>query len=173
VKHDLPDPPFPALEARDVLAVLQGKHDAPDDLRSRACRLAGTVLELGGRAANGPASRWRRWPWQTEGPGPSSQCICEAQGGMRIPAAARHRHSLLASKSDRIVRMDNRKLARLAKLAGAPNAKTAGLELHVKLDQAVKSGDPICTVHAESRGEMAYALDYADAHADLMEIIPE
>lgn len=163
----------PALEARDVLSVLQGKIDAPDDLRARACRLAGVLLELGGRAANGAGESMALATLADGRAWTKFQRICEAQGGMRIPAAAKHRYSLLAARSGRIVRMDNRKLARLAKLAGAPNAKAAGLELHVKLDQAVGSGDPIGTVHAESRGELEYALDYADAHPDLLEIIPE
>ena len=38
----------PALEARDVLAVLQGAAKAPDDLRQRALCLAGDILEMGG-----------------------------------------------------------------------------------------------------------------------------
>ena len=36
----------PALEARDVLAVLNGKPGAPHDLRERALRLAAEALEL-------------------------------------------------------------------------------------------------------------------------------
>jgi thymidine phosphorylase len=86
---------------------------------------------------------------------------------------AKHRHPLLATRDGQVVRMDNRKLARLAKLAGAPDSKAAGLEVHVKLGQIVAAGDPICVVHAESRGELEYALDYADAHADIVEAIPE
>jgi thymidine phosphorylase len=43
----------PALEAMDVLAVLQRRADAPQDLRERALVLAGAVLEMAGRAAAG------------------------------------------------------------------------------------------------------------------------
>ena len=39
----------PALEARDVLAVLQNEPGSPHDLRSRALTLAGHLLELAGR----------------------------------------------------------------------------------------------------------------------------
>jgi len=59
----------PALEARDVLAVLQGA--GPADLRERAVRLAGAVLELAGAIAGGqgPASSTtsspRREPWRS------------------------------------------------------------------------------------------------------------
>ena len=39
----------PALEARDVLAVLRNEPDAPEDLRRRAASLAGVALEIGGK----------------------------------------------------------------------------------------------------------------------------
>ncbi|MBB5055022.1 hypothetical protein HNQ36_005033 [Afipia massiliensis] len=56
--------------------------------------------------------------------------------------------------------MDNRKIAKLAKLAGAPEAKAAGIELHVRPGDIVSAGQPLCTVHAEARGELAHAMDY-------------
>lgn len=163
----------PALEARDVLSVLQRAIDAPEDLRARACKLAGVLLELGGRAADGAGELLARATLADGRAWTKFQRICEAQGGMRTPGTAKHRHPLLATRDGQVVRMDNRKLARLAKLAGAPDSKAAGLEVHVKLGQIVTAGDPICVVHAESRGELEYALDYADAHTDIVEIIPE
>ena len=53
----------PALEARDVLAVLQGTPEAPADLRERALRLAADILEMGGAApAGGGLTARRRTP---------------------------------------------------------------------------------------------------------------
>ena len=49
----------PALEARDVLAVLRCEPNAPQDLRQRAVALAGALLELAGAAPQGGARRWR------------------------------------------------------------------------------------------------------------------
>src|SRR3546814_13962027 len=43
----------PALEARDVLAVLTGDPDAPMHLRERACILAGVILAIGEGALAG------------------------------------------------------------------------------------------------------------------------
>lgn len=163
----------PALEARDVLAVLQGAPRAPEDLRARACRLAGALLELGGRASDGAGEHLAQETLADGRAWAKFQRICEAQGGMRTPGAANHRHPLLATRDGKIASVDNRKLARIAKLAGAPHAKTAGLEMHVKLDQRTQAGEPICTVHAESRGELDYALDYATAHADFVGIVAE
>ncbi|SFS82900.1 thymidine phosphorylase family protein [Brevundimonas viscosa] len=160
----------PALEALDVLAVLQNDPDAPDDLRRRACTLAGAVLELAGAAAEGDGfgaaaqalADGRAWS--------KFQRICEAQGGLRVPPAAALRRPLAATRSGRVVHINNRKVARLAKLAGAPDAKAAGLAVEVRLGQEIAAGDPLLTVHAQTPRELAYALDYAAANLDLVEI---
>lgn len=153
----------PALEARDVLAVLQRSVGAPTDLEDRACTLAGTLMELAGGARPGAGkvlaertlAEGRAWT--------KFQRICEAQGGMRVPPVARQMQPLLAERSGRVDGLDNRKLATLAKLAGAPEAKAAGIEMHVRLGDIVHHGEPLCTVHAETRGELDYALAYAAA----------
>jgi thymidine phosphorylase len=154
----------PALEANDVLAVLQGAKDAPADLRARAVSLAGALIELGGAA---PAGGGEALASQTLDDGcawTKFQRICEAQGGMRKPPVSTHRRPLVAQRAGLILDVDNRKIAKLAKLAGAPESKAAGVELHVRLGDFVADGQPLCTVHADARGELAYALDYAAAN---------
>ncbi|MBX9591228.1 MAG: thymidine phosphorylase family protein [Hyphomonadaceae bacterium] len=160
----------PALEANDVLAVLQGAKDAPQDLRARALALAGALIELGGAASEG---RGHILAAQVLGDGRAwakFQRICEAQGGMRKPPVSRHRQPLLAERTGRIDAIDNRRIAKLAKLAGAPEAKAAGIELHVKLGSTVSRGEPLCTVHAEAPGELAYSLNYAAANPGIISI---
>ena len=161
----------PALEARDVLAVLQ--NSGPADLRERAVRLAGAVLELAGvaPAGQGPAMAstalvdgraWRKF-----------QAICEAQGGMREPPRSSISHSIEARSNAKVTGFDNRRLARLAKLAGAPAAPAAGLELHVRIGDRVAPGQPLFTVHAEAPGELAYALDYLSKQQRILVLEPE
>ncbi len=160
----------PALEANDVLAVLQGAKDAPQDLRARALALAGVLLELGGAAAQGHGQSVAAQALDDGRAWAKFQRICEAQGGMRKPPVSKHRQPLLAARTGRIVAIDNRKIAKLAKLAGAPEAKAAGIELHVRLGRTVSVGEPLCTLHAEAPGELAYALSYAAANPGLISI---
>ncbi len=152
----------PALEARDVLAVLRN-NPGLEDLRSRAIELAGAILELGGRTPPGSGAELAAQTLASGSAWEKFQRICEAQGGMREPPCAAHRHTLTAARPGRITGIDNRKLAKLAKLAGAPAAKAAGLEMHVRLGDAVEIGRELCTVHAETHGELHYALAYAAA----------
>jgi thymidine phosphorylase len=67
-----------------------------------------------------------------------------------------------------VLSIDNRRLARLAKLAGAPNAPAAGLELHTLLGAPVAAGQPVLTVHAEAPGELAYALQYLESQKPIV-----
>ena len=160
----------PALEARDVLAVLQGRKDAPQDLRARAITLAGALLELAGAAPPGHGETAAAQTLDDGRAWAKFQRICEAQGGMREPPVFRHRQPLLADHSGRVAEIDNRKIAKLAKLAGAPEAKAAGIELHIKLGSTVSAGEPLCTLHAEARGELAYALQFAWANPEIVRI---
>ncbi|WP_348698400.1 thymidine phosphorylase family protein [Duganella fentianensis] len=160
----------PALEAWDVLAVLRNEAAAPDDLRQRAVTLAGRLLELGGKALPGQGEALACEVLASGAAWHKMQALCAAQGGMREPARAAHTHVITAQHAGKVVAVDNRRLARLAKLAGAPKASAAGLYLQVALGSTVEVGQPLYTLHAESPGELAYALSYAQAQEDLYTI---
>lgn len=160
----------PALEARDVLAVLQGSLSAPLDLKTRAVTLAGDLLELGGAAGKGMGAAMAEATLASGHGWAKFQAICEAQGGMHTPPVAAFQEPVLAHESGRITDVDNRRLAMAAKLAGAPESKAAGLEFQVSLDEEVEKNAPLFTVHSETRGELSYALDYVKSHVPIVEI---
>jgi thymidine phosphorylase len=158
----------PALEARDVLAVLKREPDAPADLRERSLRIAGAVIECasGVQAGAGAMIAARILDdgraWQ------KFQAICAAQGGMREPPRAEYLHTVRALRSGTVARFDNRRLARVAKLAGAPDRPAAGVTRDAHFGTEVTRGDPLYTIHAEAPGELAYALQYAGAMPDIV-----
>lgn len=162
----------PALEAFDVLAVLQNNPVAPDDLRQRAVMLAGAALEIGGKASQGGGTALALSTLAGGAAWKKFEAICEAQGGLRTPPKARHVYPLIAPRAGRVVHINNRKLARLAKLAGAPGAKAAGVFMEVRLGEEIDRGQPLLHVHAETPGELAYALDYAARAGDIVMVEP-
>ena len=160
----------PALEAKDVLAVLVGAPDAPEDLRARALAIAGAVLELSGKASEGAGQKLAGAALADGRAWAKFQAICEAQGGMRTPPSAPLTRAWEAPRSGILTNINNRKISRLAKLAGAPDDPAAGVLLHARLGDGVVAGAPLVTVHAQAPGQLDYALDYAAANPDIFEI---
>ena len=160
----------PALEARDVLAVLRGEPDAPADLRERAALVAGAVLEMGGVVAEGAGVQRALDTLDNGQAWDKFQRICQAQGGLREPPRAAHVKPLRAGHAGRVVHIDNRKLSRLAKLAGAPDRPAAGVHLQVRLGDELAAGQPLLFLHAQTPGELGYALDYARDAGDIIRI---
>lgn len=151
----------PALEARDVLAVLRGSPDAPVDLRSRSLDVAGAVLEMTQPETSGRA---RAEALLRSGAAEAKfMAICAAQGGFREPGEAPHRHVVSADRDGIVTAFDNRRISRIAKLSGAPGRKTSGVRLHVSLGAHIERGAPLYEIHAETPGELAWALEYADS----------
>jgi thymidine phosphorylase len=149
----------PALEARDVLAVLRRTEGAPLDLRERALQLAGALLEFCSAAREGEGYALAKKLLDSGQALAKFLAICDAQGGFREPTHASFTHVVLAGQAGRIVEVGNRQLARIAKLAGAPKAPAAGIDLHVACWSRVEKGSPLFTLHAESPGELQYALN--------------
>ena len=154
----------PVLEARDVLQVLRNEPAAPLDLRERALDIAGALLDMVG-------SEGRQRAEQTLASGAALtkfMAICAAQGGFREPQLASFRHAVVADRDGTVAEIDNRRLARVAKLAGAPLSVGAGVDCWSRIGDAVQRGQPLFTVYAASQGELNYALDYIAAQARIV-----
>lgn len=163
----------PALEAHDVLAVLGGEAGAPPDLRRRALELSAGLLEMAGAEAAGRGLARAEDALSSGAALRKFEAICRAQGGRRTPGVAAHRRVIEATHGGVVVRMDNRGLSRVAKLAGAPAASSAGIRLDVRVGDVVEAGQPLLEIHSETTGELSYAMAYLETTGDLVEIDPD
>ncbi len=66
--------------------------------------------------------------------------------------------------------IDNRNLAKVAKLAGAPFDPAAGLEFFAKIGTHVEPGQVLYRIHAESTGALNYSLSYAQSIPSIIKI---
>lgn len=163
----------PALEARDIVMVLKNEKDAPEDLLIRALDLAGHMLEFSSDVKSGQGREIAEEILSSGKAWEKFQAICEAQGGMREIPKAKHTYDFKAQKAGEIQSIDNRRISRLAKLSGAPINKAAGIDLHVSVGSKVLLGEVLFTIHADSLGELDYALRYAEEQSNLIEIEEE
>ncbi|MBI1767177.1 MAG: thymidine phosphorylase family protein [Bacteroidetes bacterium] len=151
----------PSLEAIDVLHVLQNEKGASADLVNHALLLSGKLLEMAGKCGSGEGIVEAKQILQSGKAFKKFVAICEAQGGFFQPKAAPFTKDFPSERAGKIVGIDNRTVARIAKLAGAPKAPTAGIFFGAHLGKNIQIGEPLLTIHAESQGELNYAYDYA------------
>lgn len=162
----------PALEAKDVLAVLQNEKQAPQDLRERALVLAGEILEFSPKVKPGTGKLLATTILNSGQAWKKFQAICDAQGGMREIPQAKFTYVIKAKNSGIISDINNRLLSRTAKLAGAPNSKAAGVELFVSLESKVEREQPLFSIHSETPGELKYTLEYIQKEPEIFQITP-
>lgn len=150
----------PALEARDVLSVLKNHGNAPEDLRNRAITVAAEIIQMVMKLNETEA--WALAQSKIESGKAFNKliAICEAQGGFREPKLAAYSKTIEAEFTGVVSEIDNRKIARVAKLAGAPDSPEAGVDFFIHLQQRVERGEPLFTIYANSKGELEYAYDY-------------
>lgn len=162
----------PALEALDVLAVLQNKKEAPKDLRERAIVIAGAILELAKISVKGKGKEYASQILKSNNAFTKFKSICEAQGYFKKPILGTLTYDVIAKESGIVSEIDNRTLAKVAKLSGAPQNTGAGILFQAPLGKKVKKGDVLFSIYSESNGELAYAIDFLNSQTDIICLEP-
>jgi thymidine phosphorylase len=163
----------PALEAKDILAILKNDKSAPQDLKNKALILAGILLESGKKAIVGKGCELAKTILENGSAFKKFLAICEAQGGFREPLQSAYTYDIVANYSGVVIEIDNRNLGMVAKLAGAPHDPAAGIEFFAKQGTIVDKNQILYRIHAESKGELEYSLAYANSMPDIIKISRE
>ncbi len=146
----------PALEARDVLRVLQQHSLRPKDLERKSVRLAGDLLELKGYCKKGKGREIALKQIRSGKAWTKMQEIIKAQGGNpnihseEVATGAFH-YEIHAHKSGRINLIHDRAINEICMNLGAPREKIAGIHMHVDYGNRVKKGDKLYTLYAQSK----------------------
>ena len=151
----------PVLEARDVMRVLENDPRAPVDLRQKALRLAGRLIECNPDVRGGDGFAIARDILDSGRALIKMNALITAQGSKHFD----HNHPLLgtlsfdihAETSGVVTGIDNLQIARIARLAGAPKAAGAGVDLFRKLGDAVEPGDLLFRVYASYQSDLEFA----------------
>ncbi len=148
----------PALEVRDALGVLSGAASAPADLREKALSFAAQILSrdpaVGPHGARGRAEEILASGAAAE----RLEMIVKAQG-RREPAVRPGPFSrvVTAERGGRIEAVDCFRVAGIARAAGAPADKAAGIDLLKAAGETVVAGEPVMQVLAGSEANLELA----------------
>jgi len=148
----------PALEAKEAFETVMG--DGPADLREKAIHLAGMLLEMvGGENGKQKAEEILRLGRAEV----KLREIIAAQGGnpkikpddIKI---GDKKAEITADKDGRILWISNQKISQIAREAGAPKEKGAGIKLEKKLGEEVKKGEVLLEIYAERNMKLETAV---------------
>ncbi len=148
----------PALEARDVLWLLMNDIRAPSDLRKKAIYIAEEMLELAGKSrhlAKDVLFSGKAYDTFVK--------IIKAQGAKIINPdkikLGKFTYKYFADRNGRILHIDNKEISKIARLAGAPQDKGAGIYLCKHKNSRVVKGEKIFTIYAENEEKLNFAVD--------------
>lgn len=150
----------PVLEAREMLATLEAGQ-GPPDLVEKSCGLAGILLEMAGKAAVGKGKEQALALLRSGAAHRKLLAILAAQGGRAsiksqdlVPGL--HMFEAAAVQDSRF-ELDNSSVVAIARAAGSPQSKGAGVLLLREIGDQAASGQALFRVHAETAAHLANA----------------
>jgi len=154
----------PALEVRDVGWVLDSHPDAPADLREKALFFASQILAWD--PAVGSVEEGRRIAETLLRSGAARTAferIVDAQGRRDKPVLPSALvHTVSSRRAGVISGIDGWVIAGIARRAGAPLDKGAGIDLLCPIGSLVEVGDPLFRIHAATQTDLEAATELAE-----------
>ncbi|HKI61593.1 MAG TPA: thymidine phosphorylase family protein [Mariprofundaceae bacterium] len=148
----------PVLETRDIMQVLKNDPEGPVDLREKSLRLAGRVIEFDPDVRGGQGYDIARDILESGRAASKMEQIIASQGKNESPPTAGRLHFDVKAQTPGVVTgINNNLVAHIARLAGAPMDKGAGVDLFKKLGDPVVSGNVLYRVYAEFPPDLRFA----------------
>jgi AMP phosphorylase len=148
----------PALEAREALGVIMGIESCPD-LVEKATSIAGLIFEM---VHKGDKKAAQKILLSGEAEKKLREIIAAQGGNPKIKPKdipySKKKYKVKAKRSGAVSYISNRILAEIAKIAGAPSDKFAGVLLNKKLEDNVKKGELLYTIYAEKTEKLKKAV---------------
>jgi len=147
----------PVLEIIDIIKILERK-GGPKDLEKKSLFLAGELLEMTKKAKRGEGVKLARKILDSgKAFEKFKQIVAIQKGSLNNLVLAKFKKDLLAKRDAKVVEIDNKKINSLAKIAGCPIDKSAGLYLHFHVGNRVKKGDKVLTIYSETKSRLRQA----------------
>ena len=152
----------PGLEARECIRILEG-NGHPSSVVEKACDLAGIILEMGGIPHG--ADEARRILSSGEALKKFREIVA-AQGGKPDITSedikiGKYKLEVLSTKAGYVHTIKNKDIVQVARAAGAPGDKGAGMILFRKKGQRVEKGDVLMEIYADVESKCQRAKDLA------------
>ena len=154
----------PVLEAQDVMAILMNDPKAPKDLREKSLRLAAHLLDYDPELRGGKGYTRARELLDSGAALKQMHKIIDAQGPSNCVAELGTLTADIHAPRDGVIEaIDCLRLNRLARTAGAPIDKGAGIKVFKKIGDRVDQGEPLYRIYAFDQSQFDLAVAAARA----------
>jgi len=151
----------PALELKDIIAILDPNQEGPQDLRKKSLFLSGELLEMTNKAKKGKGIGLAEEILSSGKAFEKFKQIIKAQNGnINRIKDAKFKHDILSKETGKITGIHNKKINSLAKVTGCPIDKSAGIFFCAKIGDSVRKGEKILTLYAESKPRLNQAIKF-------------
>ncbi|WP_290596623.1 MULTISPECIES: AMP phosphorylase [unclassified Archaeoglobus] len=160
----------PALEAKEALKAMEERKGS-SSLLEKSLGIAGILFEMTGVATNGYMHA--RKIFESGKTLEKFREIVAAQGGDEnvgaddIPVGDKI-YTLKSTVEGAVVAVSNKSIVKIARTAGAPKDKGAGVYVHKKRGEVVNAGDPLLTIYAEKDWKLDNAIEVAMAERPIV-----
>ena len=147
------------LEARDILYILKRDEKAPKDLEEKALYMAALSLEMVG--VKNSINKAKDILYSKKAYEMMKKIIKTQGGNPNIKPSdlkvGKYSHNFKANKSGIIKEIDNAYIAKIARIAGSPIDKEAGIYLYYHINDKVKKNDILFTIYAKNKSKLDYS----------------
>jgi len=149
----------PVLEAKDILKVLRREKSRPLDLERKALYLSSLLLKMAGKKN---AEKLAEEILKSGKAYQQFKKIIESQKGTlknidKKLQPAKLSFPVNSEKSGKIKEIDNKKIAAVARAAGCPADKSAGIYLNVHVNDKISKNQPLMIIYAETPDKLKFA----------------
>ncbi|MHA1745711.1 MAG: AMP phosphorylase, partial [Promethearchaeota archaeon] len=154
---------------REAIRLLENPSLGPSSLLNKSTDLAGILLEMAGKASEGHGKELALEILKSGKAWDKMKAIIKEQGGdpniaPEMIEVGPLTVEIRAENAGIVANIDNKSVNRIAKLAGCPGNKAAGIEIEKKIGAKIKVGDVIFRIYASNQTALDAAMEYYNAH---------
>jgi len=154
----------PVLELIDVINILDPKKQGPKDLEEKSLFLAAQIFELTGKTKKSQSFELaKNILYSGKAFEKFKQIIATQRGDIKKLSKlkpAKFKKNIISRRQGKILEINNKKINMLARIAGCPTDKTAGIFLHAHVTEKIKKRQKLLTIYSESRSRLKESIKF-------------
>jgi AMP phosphorylase len=149
----------PNLEARDILYILRKDPKAPKDLERKTIHMANLLFKLTKTKASAKEILNSGKAYTQ-----FMKIIDSQKGNGKIKPSdlkvGKFQYKVKSPRNGKVLEINNKSISKIARLAGAPEDKEAGIYLNIKLKDKIKRNQILMTIYSNSKDKLNNAKDF-------------